>query len=71
MGDKTFGGGRMGDKAVKGITAQLEGLGFESGRMKTGTPPRVDGRSINFNTMEEQPGDENPESFHILTIPHH
>ena len=71
LGDKTFGGGRMGDKAVKGITAQLESLGFESGRMKTGTPPRVDGRSINFNTMEEQPGDENRESFHILTIPHH
>ena len=63
LGDKTFGGGRMGDKAVKGITAQLEGLGFESGRMKTGTPPRVDGRSINFNTMEEQPGDENPGKF--------
>ena len=63
LGDKTFGGGRMGDKAVKGITAQLESLGFESGRMKTGTPPRVDGRSINFNTMEEQPGDENPGKF--------
>ena len=63
LGDKTFGGGRMGDKAVKGITAQLEGLGFESGRMKTGTPPRVDGRSINFNTMEEQPGDKNPGKF--------
>ncbi len=63
LGDKTFGGGRMGDKAVKGITAQLEDLGFGSGRMKTGTPPRVDGRSINFNTMEEQPGDENPGKF--------
>ena len=63
LGDKTFGGGRMGDKAVKGITAQLESLGFESGRMKTGTPPRVDGRSINFNIMEEQPGDENPGKF--------
>ena len=63
LGDKTFGGGRMGDKAVKGITAQLEGLGFASGRMKTGTPPRVDGRSINFNIMEEQPGDENPGKF--------
>ena len=63
LGDKTFGGGRMGDKAVKGITAQLEGLGFESGRMKTGTPPRVDGRSINFNKMEEQPGDKNPGKF--------
>ena len=63
LGDKTFGGGRMGDKAVKGITAQLEGLGFESGRMKTGTPPRVDGRSIDFSVMEEQPGDDNPGKF--------
>ena len=63
LGDKTFGGGRMGDKAVKGITAQLESLGFESGRMKTGTPPRVDGRSIDFSVMEEQPGDDNPGKF--------
>ena len=63
LGDKTFGGGRMGHKAVKGITAQLEGLGFESGRMKTGTPPRVDGRSIDFSVMEEQPGDDNPGKF--------
>ena len=63
LGDKTFGGGRMGDRAVKGITAQLEGLGFESGRMKTGTPPRVDGRSIDFSVMEEQPGDDNPGKF--------
>ena len=63
LGDKTFGGGRMGDKAVKGITAQLESLGFESGRMKTGTPPRVDGRSIDFSVMEEQPGDDSPGKF--------
>ena len=63
LGDKTFGGGRMGDRAVKGITAQLESLGFESGRMKTGTPPRVDGRSIDFSVMEEQPGDDNPGKF--------
>ena len=63
LGDKTFGGDRMGDRAVKGITAQLESLGFESGRMKTGTPPRVDGRSIDFSVMEEQPGDDNPGKF--------
>ena len=53
----------MGDKAIKGITAQLESLGFKSGRMKTGTPARVDGRSINFSVMEEQPGDEKPGKF--------
>ena len=63
LGEKQFGGGRMGDKAIKGITAQLENLGFKSGRMKTGTPARVDGRSINFSLMEEQPGDENPGKF--------
>ena len=63
LGEKQFGGGRMGDKAIKGITAQLEALGFKSGRMKTGTPARVDGRSINFSVMEEQPGDENPGKF--------
>ena len=63
LGEKQFGGGRMGDRAIKGITAQLEGLGFKSGRMKTGTPARVDGRSINFSVMEEQPGDENPGKF--------
>ena len=63
LGDKTFGGGRMGDRAVKGITTQLESLGFESGRMKTGTPPRVDGRSIDFSVMEEQPGDDSPGKF--------
>ena len=63
LGEKQFGGGRMGDKAIKGITSQLESLGFKSGRMKTGTPARVDGRSINFSIMEEQPGDENPGKF--------
>ena len=63
LGEKQFGGGRIGDKAIKGITAQLESLGFKSGRMKTGTPARVDGRSINFSVMEEQPGDKNPGKF--------
>ena len=63
LGEKQFGGGRMGDKAIKGITTQLESFGFKSGRMKTGTPARVDGRSINFSVMEEQPGDENPGKF--------
>ncbi|MBS3913402.1 MAG: tRNA uridine-5-carboxymethylaminomethyl(34) synthesis enzyme MnmG [Bacteroidetes bacterium] len=63
VGRKNFGGGRMGEKASTGITAQLESLGFTSGRMKTGTPPRVDGRSINYSIMEEQPGDLNPSKF--------
>ena len=63
LGEKKFGGGRMGEKPIKGITAQLESLGFKSGRMKTGTPARVDGRSINFSLMEEQPGDVNPGKF--------
>ena len=53
LGEKQFGGGRMGERAVSGITAQLESLGFNSGRMKTGTPARVDGRSIDFSKMEE------------------
>ena len=63
LGEKQFGGGRMGERAVTGVTAQLERLGFISGRMKTGTPARVDGRSINFSKMEEQPGDDNPGKF--------
>ena len=63
IGKKNFGGGRMGEKAAVGITAQLESLGFEAGRMKTGTPPRVDGRSLDYSKMEEQKGDENPEKF--------
>ncbi|TWP29289.1 tRNA uridine-5-carboxymethylaminomethyl(34) synthesis enzyme MnmG [Apibacter muscae] len=63
IGDKQFGGGRMGEKSAFGITENLVELGFESGRMKTGTPPRVDGRSIDFSKMEEQKGDENPLKF--------
>lgn len=63
IGKKNFGGGRMGEKASTGITAQLETLGFEAGRMKTGTPPRVDGRSLDYRKMEEQKGDANPEKF--------
>jgi tRNA uridine 5-carboxymethylaminomethyl modification enzyme len=68
IGRKQFGGGRTGEKASHGITEQLLELGFESGRMKTGTPPRVDERSVNFKTIEEQKGDENPTSFSYLNI---
>ena len=68
IGDKNFGGGRAGEKAATGITEQLVDLGFESGRMKTGTPPRVDGRSLDFSKMVEQPGDENPDKFSYLDI---
>jgi tRNA uridine 5-carboxymethylaminomethyl modification enzyme len=68
IGDKNFGGGRAGEKASTGITEQLVSLGFDSGRMKTGTPPRVDGRSLDFSKMIEQPGDENPEKFSYLDI---
>lgn len=63
IGSKNFGGGRMGEKSSTGITQQLQSLGFESGRMKTGTPPRVDGRSLNYSKMEEQPGDLTPSKF--------
>ena len=63
IGEKNFGGGRTGEIAAKGITEQLIDLGFEAGRMKTGTPPRVDGRSLDYSRMEEQLGDENPEKF--------
>ena len=63
IGDKNFGGGRAGEKAATGITEQLIDLGFDSGRMKTGTPPRVDGRSLDFSKMSEQPGDASPEKF--------
>jgi len=63
IGEKKFGGGRMAEKASQGITEQLIDLGFESGRMKTGTPPRIDGRSINYTLTEEQKGDENPSKF--------
>jgi tRNA uridine 5-carboxymethylaminomethyl modification enzyme len=63
IGEKNFGGGRAGEKAATGLTAKLESLGFESGRMKTGTPPRVDGRSLDYSQMTEQPGDDNPSKF--------
>ena len=63
VGEKNFGGGRTGEKSSKGITEQLEALGFVSGRMKTGTPPRLDGRTINYGVMEEQKGDKDPISF--------
>ncbi|MAB40442.1 MAG: tRNA uridine-5-carboxymethylaminomethyl(34) synthesis enzyme MnmG [Aequorivita sp.] len=63
IGDKQFGGGRAGEKASTGITQDLIYLGFEAGRMKTGTPPRVDGRSLDFSKMIEQPGDDVPEKF--------
>ncbi|WP_179353334.1 tRNA uridine-5-carboxymethylaminomethyl(34) synthesis enzyme MnmG [Winogradskyella vidalii] len=66
IGDKNFGGGRAGERAATGITEQLVNLGFESGRMKTGTPPRVDGRSLDFSKMNEQPGDAQPEKFSYL-----
>lgn len=63
IGNKQFGGGRIGEKGSSGITEQLVKLGFESGRMKTGTPPRVDGRTLNYEIMEQQDGDENPGKF--------
>ena len=68
IGDKNFGGGRAGERAATGITEQLVNLGFESGRMKTGTPPRVDGRSLDFSKMVEQPGDEDPQKFSYLDV---
>ena len=66
IGEKQFGGGRAGERAAMGITEQLVELGFDSGRMKTGTPPRVDGRSLDYSRMTIQPGDENPGSFSYL-----
>jgi len=71
IGERQIGGGRAGEKASHGITEQLVGLGFEAGRMKTGTPPRVDGRSIDYSVLEEQPGDINPSkfSFSPTTVP--
>lgn len=66
IGEKQFGGGRTGESAATGITEQLLSLGFESGRMKTGTPPRVDGRSLDYSKMEIQEGDVFPEKFSFL-----
>jgi len=63
IGEKHFGGGRAAEKNATGLTEQLVELGFEAGRMKTGTPPRIDGRSLNYSAMEEQKGDENPGKF--------
>ena len=69
IGEKQFGGGRMGEPKAFGITEQLISLGFEAGRMKTGTPVRIDGRSLYFSKMEEQKGDENPQKFSYLDTP--
>ena len=69
IGEKQFGGGRAGERAATGITEELTSLGFESGRMKTGTPPRVDGRSLDYSVMIPQPGDSNPEKFSYLNTP--
>lgn len=69
VGEKQLGGGRMGEPKAMGITEQLVSLGFESGRMKTGTPPRVDGRSLDYSKMEEQKGDEKPQKFSYTDTP--
>ena len=69
IGEKQFGGGRTGERAATGLTACLNALGFESGRMKTGTPPRVDGRSLDYSKMEEQAGDINPSKFSFIDTP--
>ncbi len=69
VGDKQLGGGRMGEPRAFGITEQLVSLGFEAGRMKTGTPPRVDGRSLDYSKMEEQKGDEKPQKFSYTNTP--
>ena len=66
IGEKNYGGGRAGESASYGLTESLQDLGFVSGRMKTGTPPRVDARSLDFSLMEEQPGDSNPQKFSYL-----
>lgn len=70
IGEKQLGGGRTGEGSAKGITEQLVSLGLEAGRMKTGTPPRVDGRSLDYSKMEEQLGDEHPEKFSYLDSTH-
>ena len=69
IGEKQFGGGRMGEPKAFGITEQLVNLGFQAGRMKTGTPVRIDGRSLDYSKMEEQKGDENPQKFSYLDTP--
>jgi len=69
IGEKQFGGGRVAEKAATGITEQLVALGFESDRLKTGTPPRVDGRSLDYSKMEEQKGDEHIVGFSYMNIP--
>ena len=66
IGEKQFGGGRIAEKAATGITEQLVSLGFESDRLKTGTPPRIDGRSLDYSKMEEQPGDDEVSGFSFL-----
>ena len=66
IGEKRFGGGRVAEKAAEGLTEQLVALGFESDRLKTGTPPRVDGRSLDYSKMEEQPGDDIISGFSYL-----
>ncbi|MCX2452938.1 tRNA uridine-5-carboxymethylaminomethyl(34) synthesis enzyme MnmG [Pedobacter sp. PLR] len=68
IGEKKFGGGRTAERAATGLTEQLVELGFEAGRMKTGTPPRIDGRSLNYSVMEEQWGDENPGRFSYTNV---
>ncbi|MBP6589026.1 MAG: tRNA uridine-5-carboxymethylaminomethyl(34) synthesis enzyme MnmG [Chitinophagaceae bacterium] len=69
IGEKNFGGGRMAEKAATGITEQLVSLGFQSDRLKTGTPPRIDGRSLDYSKMEEQPGDEDVVGFSFTDTP--
>lgn len=69
IGEKQFGGGRVAERSATGITEQLLHLGFESGRMKTGTPPRIDGRSLDYSKMEEQTGDDNPGKFSYTETP--
>ncbi len=68
IGEKKFGGGRVAEKAATGITEQLVSLGFEADRLKTGTPPRVDGRSLDYSKMEEQKGDEEIAGFSFLEM---
>ena len=68
IGEKQFGGGRAGESAATGITEDLIQFGFEAGRMKTGTPPRVDGRSLDYSKMREEPGDVNPDKFSYSNV---